>query len=63
MSTTTYEDDLTDSKSQAQQDLLCALDAACERLRESTELQSTVGIREAAEAIIAVDNALKRFGR
>ena len=63
MSTTSYEDALTDAKGQAQQDLLDALEAATRRLREATELQSVVGIREASEAIIAVDNALRRFDR
>jgi len=60
--TQTYEDELSDARGQVQQDLLDALEAASKRLRTANEAQSTVGIREAAEAILRIEDALTRYG-
>lgn len=61
MTTKTFEDELADATGQAQIDLLDALEAATARLREAIANESTVGMRESSEALVAIDNALRRF--
>ena len=63
MTATSYEDALGDARGQVQQDLLDALEAASTQLREMTDIRSAIGMREATEAILAIEIALKKYGQ